>query len=204
MLLFEVVVVVSTGAGMSSFAPVWPLCPGSRLMPRPLFRNIELWRIEFPSPETTVTPSIPLKAMVSPMLVAVPPTVFREAPLIRTPEPPLARLVVAPALVPMNEFWIRFSSAFGPAMWTPLPVFPPMMLRAPVAVAPTVLFGELSMKMPSPPLAAAVRPSGRTPMMLPRTWFPPLPCSTIPLPEFPEMTLRAAVVDPPMRLFDEF
>ena len=92
----------------------------------------------------------------------------------------------------------------GALVRIPLP-FPEIKLPAPGSAPPIMLFmnGELEMSIPVPPssLIAAV-PAALVPMKLPRMKLP-VPPNSIPLNPLPEITLRAAAVTPPMRLFEE-
>ena len=117
--------------------------------------------------------------------------------------PPFTRTIPPPALS-----WIEFDCTALPipvSTRTPLCPLSAMMLPWAAAVPPTWLKLPEMISTPTPLLPRGVEPSAATPMSLP--WItllslvanePPELSSETPLPLFPEMTLRAPEVVPPI------
>ena len=188
----------SCGAGRLALA----LLAGFSTIPSALLSWIELAEMVLKSPSSTSTPAPALNAMVLPAPAAAPPIRLLLAPAsIRIPSTLLPMTAVPNRSVPMKLPCTSLFRAPDPEICTPL-LLPAITLPAPVAVPPMTFNEAPVMSTPSTALPRSVTPSLAVPMKLPSTR---LPVASAPLITTPllllEMTLRAAVVVPPMRLF---
>ncbi len=136
---------------------------------------------------------------------ATPPMTLPLAPLRRTtPTALLGSAAVPETSTPIKFPCTRFPLVEDWLMTTPLPVFPEMTFPAPALVPPIVLLDAPdSISIPAA-LGTAAVPAALVPIKLPCTVFPlvPGPMIWIPKKAFPEITLRAAAVVPPIRLLN--
>ena len=106
------------------------------------------------------------------------------------------------ALVPMKLPFTLFPAVPALEIASPKMAFPEMTLRAPDVVPPMTLpLAPVWMNTPTLFSSSAV-PAALVPMKLPWIWLPFVPAPKIitPVLLFPEMTLRAPAVAPPMTL----
>ncbi len=124
-----------------------------------------------------------------------PPMVFPLAPVsISTPHCPLLTAELPKESVPMKLAWTTLP-VDPPKIRIPLPAFPEMMLPAPGAVPPTVLFAApAKISTPLEPMPTFEKPA-RFPIWLPHTTLLVVPRSSMTTPSM--ITLPAAEVVPP-------